>query len=284
MTMGVVDDGIENEWPEGVHDALRHFRQGHLIREPPLGFHGIGDSPLWTPADGQRLAADGPVDIAGCPYGIITTQTCSIAERPPGGIQPWIQVSPVYELAEGEDRRDRIYLHPLTAPGLGSNRWIADLRVEVPLEKGILIGRAPIDAFADEEDAIEFAEMLGRQRDRAALHDGVNQILYGAWRKKRANNKNRARPVFEAIHMVGLLVEEGTRLEPIAVELHFIGRDGPIGDEYCDWLNEWWDVAHKKAAQESPALRLLPNAYHDGTAMNLTLYDELIALDGWLET
>jgi hypothetical protein len=282
--MGAVDDGIEKEWPTGVHDALGRFRQGHLIADPPLAFHGIASSPLWTPPDVQRPAADGPVDLAGYPYAIITTQTCNIAERPPGGVQPWIQISPVYELAEGEDRRDRIYLHPLTAAGLGSDRWVADLRLEVPVEKGILLEREPVDAFADEDGAIQFAEMLGRQRDRAALHDVINKSLYGTWRRKRANNKKRARPVFESIHMVGLLVEEGTRLEPIAVELHLVGRDGPIPDEHQKWLNEWWDVAREKAEQENPALRLLPNTYHDGTAMNLTLYDELIALDGWLET
>ena len=222
--------------------------------------------------------------IPECPYGIITTQTCNIAERGPGGIQPWIQVSPVYSFESADALRDRLYLFPLTAKSLPAGAWAADLRLEVPLEKGILLDREPIDAFEEEDDEIEFGEILGRQRDRAALHDVVNNVLYGRWRKKRANNKNKAKALFANLHMVGMLIQQGTRLEPFAVECHFVGDGGAISAEDREWLDAWWDLAHEEAADADPALQLLPNVYHDGAAMDVALYDTLIPLTGWLES
>jgi hypothetical protein len=280
----VIDDRIQEPWPDDVFDALRRFRLGHLIEDPPLSFEGFAAIPLWSPGNGDRPADNGPVEVPGCPYAIITTQTCNIAERPPKGAWPWIQVSPVYRLADEEAIGDRIYLHRLTAATLPAGVWVADLRLEVPLEKSHLVGRDPIDGFANEDDEIVFGEMLGRQRDRAALHDVVNDVLYGRWRKKRANNKSRARRLFENLHMVGMLIQQGTRLEPIAVELHFVGAGKPISEEDREWLEAWWDKASEEAQDSTPALNLFPNVYHDGSAMDITVYDDLIPLEAWLES
>jgi hypothetical protein len=280
----VIDDGIREPWPDDVFDALSRFRLGHLIEDAPLAFEGFAAMPLWSPEDGKRPAENGRVEVPRCAYAIITTQTCNIAERPPRGAWPWIQVSPVYQLADESEIGDRMYLHHLTAAGLPAGVWVADLRLEVPLEKSYLVGREPIDAFASEDDEIAFGEMLGRQRDRAALHDVVNDVLYRRWSRKRANNKNRAKRLFENLHMVGMLIQDGTRLEPFAVELHFVGAGKPISDEDQDWLERWWDTASEEAQNSSPALNLLPNVYHDGSAMNLTIYDELIPLEAWLES
>jgi hypothetical protein len=282
--MRVIDGGIQEPWPDEVFEALKRFRLGQLIKDPPLSFEGSAAMPLWSPKGEARPAENDRGQVPGCPYAIITSQTCNIAERPPKGAWPWIQVSPVYRLTDESEVGDRIYLHRLTGPDLPEGVWVADLRLEVPLEKSLLVGRDAVDGFATEDEEIAFGEMLGRQRDRAALHDVVNDVLYDRWRKKRANNKKRAKRLFENLHMVGMLIQEGTRLEPFAVELHFIGAGGPITDEDKEWLEAWWDKASEEAANADPALNLYPNVYHDGSAMDLTLYDELIPLEAWLES
>lgn len=161
--MTEIDDDIAELWPDDVFEALQKFRLGHLIEAPPMWFQGVASRPLWTPPDGKRPDEDGPVGGFTCPYGIITTQTCNIAERPPKGTFPWLQMSPVYRVDDLSAARDRLYLYPLTAPGLDS--YVADLRLEIPLEKGALVGRAPIEAFANEDDEIAF---LVVQPDRSS--------------------------------------------------------------------------------------------------------------------
>jgi hypothetical protein len=280
--MTEIDDGIAADWPEELFERLARFRQGHVIQDAPLSFEGVGDSPLWTPQEGSRAAGDGPVRGFNAPYGIITSQTCNISERPPKGTFPWMQVSPVYRLRDPAEAKDRLYLYPLTAPTMIG--YYADLRLEVPVEKSVLVGRDPIESFASEDEEIAFGEMLGRQRDRAALHDIINKVLYNRWRKKRANNKNRARQVFERLHMVGMLIPEGTRLEPLAVECHFIGNGGPVAEDDREWIEAWWDTASEEAQGADPSVNLLPNVFHDGTQMDVRIYDDLISLTNWLES
>lgn len=284
--MTTIDEGIADGWPADIFEKLRDYRLGLLIKHPPLSFHGTGDPErqLWSPADGDRPSTDGQVDVPAAEYGVITTQTCNIAERPPKGTFPWVQISPVYKLDDADDVGDRLYLHSLSPPDLPPGNWVADLRLEAPVEKSVLVQHTPVPAFSSEDEEIAFGEMLGRQRDRAALHDNVNNVLYGRWRKKRSNNKPRAGRVFDEIHMVGLLIEDGSRLEPVAVECHFIGRGGELSDEAKDWLETWWDKAREEANAADPSLNLLPNQYHDGSAMDLELYDRLIPLENWLET
>ena len=85
-------------------------------------------------------------------YGLITTQTCDINEASPK--HPWIHVAPVEQMDEGDlaalVRQHRVtYLVPLAPPTL-EGLWVADLRLEVPVEKSWLVGRHPREAFASE--------------------------------------------------------------------------------------------------------------------------------------
>jgi hypothetical protein len=279
-----LDDGLAQEWPEALLVSLQQFRLGDLIESPPLPFYGVASEQLWCPSNAVRPDQDGAVECLEAPYGIITTQTCDISERGPSGQMPFIQISPVFEVEDLAGARDRLHLVPLTNDGLPGGPWVADLRVEAAVEKSILMGREPIRAFSSEEEEIEFGELLGRRRDRAALHDAINDVLYRAWRKRRSNNKNRARTLFGNLHSVGLAIQEGTRLEPFAVQCHFIGAHGPVAPDDQEWIEKWWDKASEEAEKADPALRLLPCVFHDGSKMDLRLYDELIPLDGWLES
>lgn len=282
--MNPLDDGILPNWPGEVFDALSQFRLGDLIEDPPLPFHGVAAGELWCPSDGSRPKVDGAVESLRAPYGIITTQTCDIVERAPAGQRPFIQISPVFELDDIEQVSSALHLVPLTSKALEGGPWVADLRLETAVEKSILTARTPVRAFRTEDEEIQFGELLGRMRDRAALHDAINAVLYRAWRKRRSNNKNRAKRLFENLHAIGLVVEQGTRLEPIAIQCHFIGASRMVDAEDQEWIEKWWDVASEAAADSEPSLRLLPNVFHDGSQMDLEIYDDLILLEGWLES
>ena len=64
---------------------------------------------------------------------------------------------------------DREYIVPLDPPDLEDGVWAADLRLEIPLEKSVLVGRGPIDAFRDEDGYVAFGNLLEGQRSGAAL-------------------------------------------------------------------------------------------------------------------
>lgn len=291
----MIDDGIAEQWPPEVLEALARFKLGDLITEPPLQFARNPDYPLWTPI-GEELATGGPelVELGAQQrpeMGIITTQTCDLNEQRRYPQQPFFQVSPCYKLA-GEPTAlaaliERGFIHPLSAAELGEGTWVADLRLEVALEKSLLVGREPIAAFASEAEEIEFAEKLGRQRDRAALGNAVSEILDRKMRAQIGNNRNKAKRVFDSVHSLGLAIVEGPRLNPVTAQMHVITRPPAVAEaevdermaELTDWFERWWDKARVAGQESEPQLRVLANAYHDAGAMDLRVHENLIAFE-----
>jgi hypothetical protein len=289
----VIDRHLRGPWPENVAEACGRFKQGDLIKKPPF-FYGVSSrSRIWGPD--EENDADDPVeegeadDAVGDEshvdelhpdespeFGIITTQTCDLSEqgRP---TQPWIQVSPVYRLeGEPEDQEyllSKAYITELTGPDLPEGRWVADLRIEVPLEKTVLLDRAPIAGFGSEDEADEFARRLGVRRARAALANELVETVIRLIRKKKANNKARAARVWDDLYKLGLQIEEGTRLKPAAVRLHVICTGDP-SVLVQEWFTEWEDGARHEAAEVD--ITLHTTRYHDARSMDLRLADRLI--------
>ena len=285
--MGVLEIGLPDSWPEEVRAALRAFRLGHLITEPPLVYARVPASRIWNPAGEGDDPHGEIVDIARdrFPYGIITTQTCDLNEQAPFPKQPFLQVSPVYRYAADRDAlsevEKRFYLWPLTAEPFAAEVWVADLRLECSVEKSVLIGRTPIDAFANELDEIAFAERLGRRRDRAAMANAVNEVLDAQMAKRISANKNKSKRVFESVHALRLEVAEGLRLEPVAMRMHVLLNGDPESSDAAitearEWFEAWWDRASSAGEDNTPRLRVLPNRYHDAARVDVRVYDRLI--------
>jgi hypothetical protein len=194
-------------------------------------------------------------------------------------IHPWVQLAPVYEVdMRPEDEPGflkRQYLVRLTAPRFAEKVWVADLRIEWPVDKSLLVGREPIMGFAEEKHVIAFAARVGRRRDRAVLSNELAEVVDSSLRKLRANNKNAAKRVYSRSR-IALVIEQGTRLRPIAAGLHVI-TNGVIPSEDEEYFEKWWDKARLEAA--SHEITLVPNTYHDGNAINVYTYDDLIPLD-----
>jgi len=270
----VIDEHIKRPWPPEVAQALARFKQGDLIARPPF-FYGRHPTLELFDAGG---AADGdsrvhelhPDDAP--PYGVITTQTCDLDEQGTP-TQPWFQVSPVSPLSD-EAILNKAYIVELTG-SLGA-RYVADLRIELPVEKTLLVGREPIAGFATEEEAEEFARLLGVRRARAALaNELVNSVIRLIGRRK-ANNRRRASRVWGAIWRLGLQIEEGSRLRPVAVRLHVLSEGEPT-EEALTWFADWEDIARGEA--ERVGITLHTTRHHDATSMDARLADRLITLD-----
>lgn len=190
----MINRGLPARWPDSVLDATQRFRQGHLVESPPFFYWGAAAHAVWeltatagNSGDEEIIELDARDRAA---YGLITTQTCDINEAKPK--HPWIHVAPVEQMGEADlaamVRQHRVsYLVPLTPPAL-DGLWVADLRLEVPVEKGWLVGRRPVEAYATEAEYELLAQRLSWKRERPALADalvaGVYQPLM-AWPGKR---------------------------------------------------------------------------------------------------
>lgn len=279
----MLDEGIQHPWHEEVVAATSRFRQGHLVERPPFFYSASLVYPVWDVTRGVAEAETEPqqtpeiveLDAAAVPpYGVITNQTCEVAEESATPMYPWVQVAPVYLVEADSPLLARDYIFTLTSQSLPPGTWVADLRTEMPLEKGILVGRAPIEGFAIEADEIAFGRFLGRRRERAALASVFQTIIVATMKRKRDNNTNRARRIKPAIYKLKLAID-GNRLAPRAAQLHVIVR-GDISDEVKEWFNSWWDRASEIATQQGVAL--LENQYWSSREVDVERYDDLVEI------
>lgn len=153
----MIDDALPATWPAEVVAAARRFKQGDLVERPPFFYHRVDALRVWKARvedeDGEGLVE--LTDEQRPPYGLITTQTCDLFEDTPRPRQPWFSVAPAYDyspyLKQGQEKqikRGRFrYLVHLSSPRLPDGLWVADLRLEVPVEKSWLVGREPLDGF-----------------------------------------------------------------------------------------------------------------------------------------
>jgi hypothetical protein len=285
----VIQDGLDGTWSEQIKKALDAFRQGHLVERPPFFYAASLKYGLWNPTRllaEEAMAADEElgeelVDLdptQGPPYGLITSQTCDVAEERPDPLQPWIQVAPVYCCDPKSKLLDRDFVTRLEPPDLAEATWFADLRIEVPLEKSMMVGRTPIEAFSNEADYEELGNVLGQRRGRPALHSVFHEVLnvtMGDMKTKNKTMRKTARRVRETIYKLKLGIEDGTRLKPVAARLYIVTRGAPT-TETKDWFAEWWNRAREIASKAG--LELLPNTWLDAENLEIDLesYDRLL--------
>src|SRR6266511_358918 len=181
----MIDRGLR-PWPQELTETLDRFVQGDIVEAPAFTFIGSRGAPLWGEGDAEagegdeescstELSSAHEIDVVELPpsseqqLSIITTNTCDLCEAGPPE-QPWFQLSPVYTVAT-EATTLKQYLVQLDPPELPAATWVADLRLEVAVEKTWLLGKTPIKSFRSEEGYLTLGRALGRRRDRAALAD-----------------------------------------------------------------------------------------------------------------
>lgn len=275
----MIEDGVPESWPHEVREAIRRFRQGHLLERPPVLYTADLRYPIWdlTASVAQDTApeehGEAALELAEDqrpPLGIVTTQDCDLDSTR----QPWVAVAPVYGSAQDPGLLDREYVHEIRPPDI-DGEWVADLRLEVPMEKGSLVGRDPIEAFPDEDGYIEFATMLARRRGRPVLADVFNRVLDQTMRSLKQERRAQCRRVRDRVYKLLLAIPEGTRSAPIEAQLYVV-TDGERDEETIEWFGEWWDRARVVAENED--LKLHPVSWIDARNADLHLVDDLIEI------
>jgi hypothetical protein len=207
---------------------------------------------------------------------VITSQTCDVCEEGEP-LQPWVQVSPLCRLPdELAEKTLPDFLYPVSPPDLTEGVWVIDLRIEVPIEKTVLVGKTPRSAFADEDSVIAFADALGLRRDRAALSHTLTGTVGQSLRQRRRNKSSFKKALREEVYCVALNIDEGSRSEPVTVRLHVVTNEEP-SDRVQRVFGSWWDEANELCSKSG--INLQPNGYHDRRHTDLADYDQWVKLD-----
>ncbi|MHB8620224.1 MAG: hypothetical protein ACYDAG_11765 [Chloroflexota bacterium] len=194
-------------------------------------------------------------------WGVITTQSCDIDEEGRNR-KPWVQVAPVYELASDDPRLGKMrhwdvsYFAPV--PQLGPN-WVADLRIEIPVEKGWLAEQDPRPAFGDDDGYRAFAEFCGRQRYRVAfatvIHDRVLAGLKSLLEQFHKDAPDAYADFRATLLHLFLDLAGGDTLAPSALQLVFV-YEAELPSGAKDRLDDWWQA--QLAADGLPVAVLAP--------------------------
>ncbi len=238
-----IDADSLTDWPEQANE-LEKFRQGSLIDHPPFAYHANSLVPLWgvTSRDPEP-AADSLIEVGHDdrpPFGMIVTQSCDIYGKG-SNRKPWVQVVPAYRLPDadvrwGQARDWKIrYMVPIASLG---DRWIADLRIEIPIEKSWLLGREPTGAV---EDALQLEEHLRNYRGRFALADSIHDFLLtplGEW--MRNLHVDHSAEFAASVSDAFLAVGGDALMNPTVVQLILVCRT-PLSEALSQSLDNWWD-------------------------------------------
>ena len=239
-----IDEDNIQEWPAEVAQ-LENYRQGSLIERPPFAYHANSQLPLWglTQRDPEP-SADAMLEMRPedrPPYGMIITQSCDIYGTG-SKKKPWVQVVPVYRLPDNDTRWGRArewkvsYMVPIQSLG---QRWVADLRIEMPVEKSYLIGKAPAGLL---EDSARLEEHLRNQRGRIALADSIHERLLTPLSEWLRNLQDSELGVEFGARVTAAFVAVGgdVLMNPTVVQLIFLCSE-PLSEQLVGSVQEWWD-------------------------------------------
>jgi len=284
-----VDDLLPEAWdPEHVA-ALDAWQLGDVVPTArlfwaaPDGLDPVTelDSPngagVWQVV-APKISTPTPEPLHWC---AITTPTCNISACGPGARCATVQVSPVVPLREPDftssqitavakhEMVDFVRLTNPPAPG----EWAIDLRISLPVSKGVLLGHTPRRGFSCELDEIEFADHLAGRSRRAALHDELSGSML---KSLRALVKKQRGPVVDDIEQVRLLVCEGSRLAPTKVQLIVVEETRLNADNRTIW-RVWRETERKRLGKLG--ILLLPLLFRTVGELNVDLYRRAVPLN-----
>jgi len=281
----VIDDDLIEDWPPDVVIAVSDFEQANLVERPPFFYVASARYGLWrlTLEFGDPDLPDElfEVDSEFCaPFGMITTETCDLVEEDGRPKQPWFAVAPVYKLSDDIDpnvldllNEGRIgYLRRLTSEVLGDGIWVVDARIEFPIEKSWLVGKAPIRAHGMDGKPISVAEFLARRRDRPVLCSALHKELIRPMRRwiERLRPERR-KEALDGVAEVRLALA-GSPLDPDGAGLIVLGDKDPVPATVREQWDGKWDSWRQRL--DSVNISLLANGYHTYDSLSARHYRE----------
>ncbi len=221
-------------WSPDQRASLDRWIQGHLVRAADLSWQApsaatdpvTGIDPVAIPDHEEAGVA---VWTSQAEFFIITSQTCDIAATGPGARHPFVQVSPVLQLQGCPEHRwtelitfalvDRVGLTGASLDG----RYVADLRISLPLSKALLLEVEPVPAFAGEVDELRFANHLAAKVARPALHDFLSGTMVAEINRAIETSGIDDSSWWSQVAEVRILIT-GSRLTPRSVTLLVLSK------------------------------------------------------------
>jgi hypothetical protein len=268
----MIDRGMPNaaeDWPDGVLESLRAWEQGDVVANPPYFYFADPGRPVLAATAAYANTSDGPEVILPpddeCPpFGMVTSQTCDIAEEESGHpLRPWVQLAPVLSLTDkGWRRKVRKGEGPrflLWLPGLaGEETWVADLRIEMPVEKGWLASQERIVGFGDETQKREVGKRIAWLRGRPAFSGDFNETIYRPLfdflDTAPEGEEDAHATLLEGLEEVGLAAD--SFLNPATVQLVFLSSSA-LNTQCLDLLQKWRDTAVEAAGESGILLQAI---------------------------
>ncbi|WP_141772698.1 hypothetical protein [Mycobacterium malmoense] len=262
-----LDDLIPEEWPPEVVAALNNWRQGHLLSVETgvwLGPAGVDDPVTRDSAPGNPGDLRARSDVFGdTGYMAVISQTCDIAVGGPGRRHPFVQACPIRNIAgfprqkiEQIELGNVVEYVLLSQPPEAGAVWAVDLRVAVPVSKGVLAAAHPVEGFATEEDEILLSYKVADKFARPAVHDTLASPVFKSLRQFVSASKTTD-TWCDDIEQVRLDIMEGTRLQPKRVRL-IVYTDIKVSEVNRGPLRGWWKTQKrllKQSGVEQSALR-----------------------------
>jgi hypothetical protein len=230
------DFGACHPWGDGYAVQFNRFRQGHIVENIPILFIGSPARRLWmSETEVVRDSIEAEIHALmekGAPlrHGMVTTQGCDIGKKN----HAWISVAPTYDAVErlpaskiSQVASNSInYLLPLAPPWREEGqRWVADLRIEISVEKTVLLDRTPLAAYANNDDYLKVAERLAFLRRRSDIADkcidAISQPFFD-WIKGQGTETQTA--MFDALDHVRIWQDDPG--SPTKAKLYVILKAG----------------------------------------------------------
>jgi hypothetical protein len=248
----MIDSGILELWDPRVVAAVQQFDQGDLVERPPLFYAATPSRAVWATTrllvdevdEGEDLVVEVAVTERP-PYGILTSQGCDIADVTS---KPWVQIAPVFSVdpaSESEQHlanveRDGVPYAVLLDPPELAGLWLADLRLEMPVEKSWLANRTPIAGFGNADRRRYFSRRLTGRLQRPALDDVVHERVVRPLRRflDRAGTqlKQQLREAAAEFRLLDRALDDGTHECRVVV----MGHKGSIDTAACEAVEVWW--------------------------------------------
>lgn len=229
------------DWPEDLVTELARWKQGHVVADVPVTWVAPPGEDLVTSLDITGAVA-GPVknDDLQAGFVMICSQTCDIGtDSAPGMYHPFVLVAPLVPLSQISDAKVRNlakegkvgWLVPTLKPDPASaeDQWFCDLRLMVPLSKSMLVGKDPVNGFADELSHLRFAEAIAQKFRRPALSATLSEDLPKVLRKF-IQDQGTKKSAFRKVEQVRLSIIDSERLFPARGQL-IVLMNSPLSDE-----------------------------------------------------
>lgn len=255
-------DGVEN-WPAGVLETLKAWELGDVVASPPFFYFVDPAVPVWAATANYTTDSEGPElvevneDIKP-PFGLVTTQTCDLAEEGRSHpLRPFVQIAPIFPADKGWVKKlrqgrtwPRFLMHVPDLTDGTDTVWAADLRIELPVEKGWLASQPRLIGFADEADKRSVGRQIAELRGRPAFATSLDRSLVNNLEMTLDHELDEGGRLADCSgHMLEVGIQVDSFLDP-RLALLTVLTDGDPRPELEAWFDEWSEAVRSVLEDE----------------------------------